>query len=223
MPYKICTVVQGTTLPVFLRNLAEANSVSKMVELRADSIKDFEEEDIDTLKKNARGTSIFTFRHVKEGGLFAGESKEQKDILVGAFSSGFDYVDVSYGNSVTDNLSAKERKQLVLSYHDFKATSSLKKLTGIIDKMRKESPAIIKVATMVNDSKDIFTLVDLLKEREDKEKFIIIGMGEMGKMTRLMFPVLGSYLTYASKEGTKAAPGIMTGKEMQSVYKIIIK
>jgi 3-dehydroquinate dehydratase-1 len=223
MPFKICTVVQGNTLPVFLRNLADAKKESKMAELRADSIKHFEEEDIHSLKKNAPAFSIFTFRHAKEGGLFVGDNKEQKEILKTAFSTGFDYVDVSLGNSVLKALSDKERKKLLVSYHDYKATPSYEKLLIILKKMRKESPAVIKIATMVNSPKDVFTLADLLKEKKDKEKFIIIGMGEMGKLTRIMFPVMGSYLTYAAMEGKKIAPGLMSLKEIQSVYNIITK
>ena len=223
MPFKVCTVVQGGTLPVFLRNLAAAKVDSTLVELRADSIKGFEEEDINTLKKNASVHSVFTFRHVKEGGLFTGESKEQKSILKTAFSSGFDYIDVSLGNPVVKQLSLKDKKKLLLSYHDYKATPSADKLEAIIGKMRKESPAVIKIATMVTSPKDVFVLANILKKKKDKEKLIVIGMGEMGKLTRIMFPVMGSYLTYASAEGKKIAPGLMSFKEMQSIYNIITK
>ncbi|HSY76487.1 MAG TPA: type I 3-dehydroquinate dehydratase [Bacteroidia bacterium] len=223
MPFKICTVVQGNTLPLFLRNLSEAKRTVKMVELRADSIENFEEEDINTLKKSVTVSSIFTFRHVKEGGLFSGDIKEQKTIIKTAFSSGFEYVDVSYGNSLVKGLSSKEKKKLLLSYHDYKVTPSPDKLKALLNKMRKESPAVIKIATMVTKPSDIFILAELLKEKKEKEKLIIIGMGEMGKITRVLFPIMGSYFTYASLEGKQIAPGLMTYKEMQSVYNIIAK
>ena len=74
---------------------------------------------------------------------------------------------------------------------------------------------------MVNSPSDVFTLADILKEKDDKEKLIIIGMGELGKFTRVMFPAMGSYLTFAALEGSNIAPGLMTRKQMESVYKII--
>ncbi len=220
-PFKICTVVEGNTLPVFLRNLNQAQKGSAKIELRADSIDGFEEEDIDTIKRNVKVTSIFTCRHVKEGGMFAGDAKEQRAILKKAFHSGFDYVDVSLGNSIIKELDLKERKKLLLSYHDFEATPNYIKLSVMLDRMRKEQPGIIKMATMVTSPIDVFRLADVLKEKKDKEKLIVIGMGEMGKLTRIMFPAMGSYMTYAAIEGSKVAPGLMTRKQMESVYKTI--
>jgi len=221
VPFKICTVVEGNTLPVFLDHLNKAKEGSAKLELRVDSIKDFEEEDIDTIKRKATISSIFTCRHVKEGGLFSGDAKEHKAILKKAFHSGFDYVDVSLGNSLLKSLDSKERKKLLLSCHDFESTPSGKKLAEVLARMRREEPAIIKIATMINGPSDVFTLADILKEKKEKEKLIVIGMGEMGKLTRVMFPAMGSYLTYASLEGSKIAPGLMTRKQMESVYKII--
>ena len=223
MPYKICTVVQGNTVAAFLRNLSKAKLNSDRVELRADSIRGFEEDDMAALKKNSPSHAIFTYRHEKEGGLFKGDAKEQKRILKKAFESGFNYVDVSLGNSILKDLNQKERKKLLISYHKYKITPNGDKLKKTLDKMRKQSPAVIKIATMVNSPKDVFVLADLLKEKKKDEKMIVIGMGEMGKLTRIMFPAMGSYLTYASMEGAKIAPGLMNQKEMESVYNIITK
>ena len=222
-PFKICTVVEGNSLPVFLRNLKNAQEGSAKVELRADSIHGFEEDDIDTIRKNVSISSIFTCRHVKEGGLFSGDAKEQKAINKKAFHTSFSYVDVTVGNSLVKELDEKERKKLLLSYHDFEATPNYINLSVMLDRMRKEEPAIIKIATMVTSPKDVFALADVLKERKDKEKLIVIGMGEMGKLTRIMFPAMGSYMTYASMEGSKMAPGLMTRKQIESIYTTITK
>ena len=98
VPFKICTVVEGNTLPVFLNNLSKAEDGSSKIELRADSISGFEEEDIDTIRRKVNISSIFTCRHVKEGGFFDGETKEQKEILKKALHTSFTYTDISYGN-----------------------------------------------------------------------------------------------------------------------------
>ena len=223
MPYNIYTVIQGGTLSAFLKNLKKARLNSDRVELRADSIRNFKVDGIKMLKINSPSHSIFTYRHIKEGGLFKGDVKEQRNILKEAFAYSFSCIDVSLGNSIIEELNLKERKKLLVSYHEYKVTPTIEKLKGILNKMRKESPAVIKIATMVNTPKDIFVLTDLLKEKKKNEKLIVIGMGEMGKLTRIMFPTMGSYLTYASMEGEKIAPGLMNQKEMESVYNIITK
>ncbi len=223
MPYNIYTVVQGSTLPAFLKNMKKVGLRSDRVELRADSIRSFRVDDVEILKNNSPSHSIFTYRHIKEGGLFKGDVKEQKNILKEAFVFEFDYIDVSLGNSILNELTQKERKKLLVSYHEYKVTPTIERLMGVMNKMRKESPAVIKIATMVNSPKDVFVLADLLKEKKKNEKLIVIGMGEMGKLTRIMFPTMGSYLTYASMEGEKIAPGLMNQKEMESVYNIITK
>jgi len=87
--------------------------------------------------------------------------------------------------------------------------------------MRKSKPAIIKIATLVNKEEDVITLSEILKLRKPKEQFIIIGMGDKGKLTRILFPMMGSFIAYAAMDKTNIAPGLMTIKEMQDVYNFI--
>src|SRR4029077_9827978 len=105
LSFKICPVVRGGTLPLFLKNLKEAERISPLIELRVDTIKGFKEADIDVLKKNVKGSTIFTCRHISEGGEFIGDKKIQHAILKKAFSSKFNYVDVAYDNSLIKSLS----------------------------------------------------------------------------------------------------------------------
>ena len=45
-------------------------------------------------------------------------------------------------------------------------------------------------------------------------------MGEVGQSTRVLAPIVGNYLTYASFEGGQStAPGQITAKEMQEIYR----
>lgn len=219
---RICSVAEGSSLPLFLKSLEKAQRSSSMVELRADFIKGLKPEDVKKLKAKTKGTSIFTCRKVNEGGRYAGSYKEQQAILKTAFDAGFTYVDVAFDSPILGGLSDKQQKQLLLSYHNFKNTPASIEIIAILERMRDFSPAIMKVACMVKNSKDIFTLADVLRQQMDKEKLIVIGMGEKGRMTRAMFPILGSYLTYAS-DSKNAGPAIMTHKELETIYKIIFK
>lgn len=221
MPFKICMVAGGNTLHLFLKNLKKAQQSADMVELRADTIKGFKEKDFDAIRKAVKGPAIFTFRHKSEGGNYTGSADFQKEILRKAFKPGFKYVDVAYDNALVKGLTAKEKKKLLLSYHEFEGTSSEKKLKAVITKMRKAKPALIKIATLVKKEEDVVTLSEILKLRKPKEQIIIIGMGDKGKLTRVLFPMMGSYITYAAIDKTNIAPGLMTIKEMQDVYNFI--
>ena len=222
--FKICTVVQGKNLEAFVRNLKKAQAYTTMVELRADSIKDFNSDDLPTLKDLVKVLSIFTFRHKKEGGLFAGAPSKQKEILKAAFDFGFTYVDVAYNNSILNNLSTKQKKQLLLSYHNNKETPSMKELEDILNEMRSVKPAIIKIATFVNHQEDMPILASLLKQKRKDEKLIVIGMGKKGETTRLMFPQMGSYIAYVTMKGDKnIAPGMLTEADLKPIIKHLKK
>jgi len=222
MSINICTVIEGSTLPTFLTNLKKDQALYKMIELRTDFIKGIKVGDVKKLKAVTKVTSIFTCRHVSEGGQFKGTAKEQADILKAALSAGFDYVDIAWDNPLLFELTESQRKKLFISFHDFKGTPASIELLGMIQRMREESPAIIKISTLVKTTKDIYALLEILRQKREKEKIVVIGMGDLGRLTRAMFPLLGSYLTYTS-ENTKLVKGIMKTKELQSIYKIIAK
>ena len=213
--FQICTVVQGEDLTSFVQNLEKAQKSATMVELRADSIRGFSADDLPILKGVVKVPSIFTLRHKKEGGLFTGTPAKQKQILQEAFSSGFTYVDIAYRNPILKELSPKHKKHLLLSYHEYQETPDLEDLLDTLDEMRAIKPAIIKIATFVDDHEDVLVLGILLKQKEDDEKMIVIGMGKKGEITRFTFPTLGSYITYVTMKGEKnIAPGMLTEADL---------
>ena len=216
--FQICTFVQGKSLEDFMKNLKKAQRSATMVELRADSIKDFNIDDLPILTGPVKVPSIFTFRHKKEGGLFTGTKSKQKEILREAFIYGFTYVDVAYDNRLVNELSAKEKKKLLLSYHCDEGTPDFFELIDILDDMRSKNPAIIKIATLVEQADDVPILSALLKKRKKDEKLIVIGMGKLGQITRLTFPVLGSCIAFVTMKGEKnIAPGMLTEADLKPI------
>jgi 3-dehydroquinate dehydratase type I len=216
--FQICTVVQGKNLVTFVKNLKKAQASAGMVELRADSIKDFDSDDLPIVKGPTKLPSIFTFRHKKEGGLYAGPISRQKEILKDAFDFGFTYVDVACDNPILEELNTKEKKQLLLSYHNNEETPYLEDLLDLLEDMRAVRPAIIKIATQVTDYDDIPILAALLKKAKKDEKLVVIGMGRKGEITRLTFPSLGSHIAYVTMKGEKnIAPGMLTEAQLKPV------
>lgn len=204
-------------MPLFLKNLKEAQRSAEMVEIRADYIKGFKAENVKSIKPLSKVATIFTCRNIKEGGKFSGSYAEQAEIFKAAFKAGFDYVDIAGESRFMGEIKGEYKKKLLLSHHDFKGTSSSIELMGRIERMQEFSPAIIKIATMIKSTKDIFTLIEVLKQKRGRGKLVVIGMGDAGKITRILFPILGSYLTYAGI----TLPGILTADQFKTVYNFL--
>jgi 3-dehydroquinate dehydratase-1 len=78
---------------------------------------------------------------------------------------------------------------------------------------------IAKIATQVNAPYDIRNLLSLY---DLPGKKVILGMGPLGRITRLMGPYLGAEFTFASAgEGGGTAPGQLTVKQLNDIYKVI--
>ena len=80
---------------------------------------------------------------------------------------------------------------------------------------------IAKIATRINGTDDVLNLIALFGLPGQK---VILGMGSMGRILRIMGPYLGGVFTFASlEEGKETAPGQLSIKEMNDIYKVINK
>jgi len=181
--------------------MARLSSVRGNVELRVDYADDMSEGDIKTLAAAAKGRKvILTCRTKQEGGQFKGTEKTRIALLKCALNERFTYTDIELATLQKNNLrfTKSERSKLLISYHNFAKTPSLKSLETIKKKMLTHKPAVIKIATMVNKETDIATLTSFLMETiEEGVKVVLIGMGAKGMLTRVFFPLIGSEATYA--------------------------
>lgn len=204
----ICSVIVGSSLNEFLKNLDKVQEISELVELRVDLIKNLNENNLRLIRKKTIKKAIFTCR--------------KKEIFLKALNLGFDYIDVKLSLIPNLNLPKRGKTEIILSFHDFKKTPSFQELTTIADHMRKCKIGIIKIATMVNSDQDAKNLFKILLSKKKDEKMIIIGMGEKGKIVRILGPLLGSFLTYASTPYGKTALGQIDINKMQNIYKLLV-
>ncbi|HIP91427.1 MAG TPA: type I 3-dehydroquinate dehydratase, partial [Methanothermococcus okinawensis] len=119
---------------------------------------------------------------------------------------------VRFGNEIEADTN------IIVSYHNFKRTPNYNKLLEIVNK-ELQIGDISKFATMVNSKKDILTVLSVIEEF--KGKVIGIGMGEKGKLTRILGTYFGSILTFASMEGKSSAPGQIDMKKLREIYSLI--
>lgn len=142
--------------------------------------------------------------------------KERFEILKEAIKSGAAYVDVEV-DSRPDYLSdimilaRKYSCQLIISYHNFTETPSFEDLKDILKSCYSLGADIAKIACFVNKKTDAARLLSLYAEEGRK---VILGMGEMGRITRIAALKLGAEFTFvAPSEDSITAPGQLSYKE----------
>jgi 3-dehydroquinate dehydratase-1 len=210
----------GSKICVALGNISRSEALSilkfeELCELRLDLMP--EAEPIEELVK-AGAKCIATCRENQS----LTESK-RRALLLEAVEAGVYAVDLDIGDKLITDLSPQIKKsgaQLILSHHDFAQTPLLSELISIREAAFKMGADVFKLATQVNSDKDAARLLFLL---EDARKQVVIGMGELGKITRIAAPFLGSLFTYVSPPNSKTAPGQLEADELRSIWSTIEK
>ncbi len=203
---KICTPVFGKTLNEFLKNLTQVQEISEMVELRVDSL-NLTKKDLILISKRIRKETILTSRN--------------KEIITNSLNLGFDFIDIDLSMINDLKLSKNDKSKIIVSFHDHEKTPRIDRLKLLVDQMRKFGAGVIKIATVVNSDQDVKNLFQILVDKKENEKMIIIGMGKSGRVTRIFGPLLGSFLTFASTKFGESAPGQIDIEKMKNIYKLL--
>jgi 3-dehydroquinate dehydratase-1 len=152
--------------------------------------------------------TVATIRIAKEGGGWKGSEKDRLALFEKVLPH-VDAVDVELSSlEQTGKFVAKAKKAgkvAVISHHNFKETPKAEFLENIVKESHAAGADIIKIAAKVLTSSDVRTLASVLAT--SNHNLLIIGMGGEGLITRLMFPALGSVMTFASVGRYQTAPG----------------
>jgi 3-dehydroquinate dehydratase-1 len=94
---------------------------------------------------------------------------------------------------------------LVGSFHDFTSTPSAQTLQAVACRAGEQGFDILKVATTLRDARDLAQLISFCGSLGDLPRSIM-GMGELGRVSRLALAKVGSLLNYGYL-GQANAPG----------------
>lgn len=218
---RICIPVTGDTVAELLTNAKAAADHADIIEIRADYAKDIHPDKLTHIKMNISRPVIFTCRSKKEGGLFEGPEEDRLLLIQKAIDTGFAYVDVELDTIKSHAFMRLPDTKIIISYHLFSKTPDYWDITKILDEMTSYHPDIIKIATMVTKESDTQNLLRVLANKKPQQHMIVIGMGEEGKLTRILGPLMGSYLTFASYKNSTTAPGQIEISELHTIYNTI--
>jgi len=109
----------------------------------------------------------------------------------------------------------------IASYHDYEKTPENEKLKEIIDTMNKYKPTVYKIATMCTKEIDALRLLQFLLELKERNlKYIVLGMGEFGMITRIFGTLWGNEMIFAPKVAIEqSAPRQLTRDQLESIFK----
>jgi len=75
-----------------------------------------------------------------------------------------DFIDIELKSRILKEvveIAKKKSKKIIISYHNFKKTPNEKKLKTLVRKAKREGADIVKIATLSNNEKSLFTLIKL--------------------------------------------------------------
>ncbi len=192
-------------------------------ELRLDYL---EQPDLKRLFRTHPGPIIATNRLAAEGGQWTGSETERRALLEEALKLGADFLDLELAADPAWRREVWQRRgqsKIILSWHDFTGTPETASLEAVLQKMLAQEADVIKMVTMAQLQEDNLRLLSLIpKAKAAGREIIAFCMGPAGKWSRVVAPLLGSFLTFApfTKKGT-SAPGQLTVNEVKQLWRIL--
>ncbi len=153
------------------------------------------------------------------------EDSERKTLLLAAVKAGAAYVDIEVeGENAFKNALVRESQRqgckVIISYHNFEKTPERADLEKIVSWCFDSGADIAKIACLVRSERDNALILGLLS---DARPLVVIGMGHLGKITRVVGPHLGSLFTYAAiEEGEETAEGQISKTKLEKSLKRLI-
>lgn len=141
---------------------------------------------------------LLTARHPAEGGAPKLTSARRRDLLM-EFLPHAAAVDVELRAVGTLEAALREAEKLgvsrIISFHDFSATPSLARMRRLVKSARRAGAAVVKVATQLRSPRDLARLLELQASAPDLA-LATMGMGPLGRVSRLALAAAGSCLNY---------------------------
>jgi 3-dehydroquinate dehydratase-1 len=170
------------------------------------------------VKRFSRYPTLVTIRSRAEGGN-AGLSDEERLVLFELLLPEAGAADIEISSKLllprVVECGQTHNKPVIGSFHDFEMTPDRARLEEIIEEGKQAGVDIVKLATRCESRRDLAILTSMLLE-ESEIPLIVVGMGRLGGVSRVLFPALGSLLTYAFIDEA-VAPGQMSLEETRSL------
>jgi len=210
----LCVAINGPTVADAERQIAEASKYADLVEIRLDGFTTIDDPSIKKLRTQFSCPMIFTLRSSLQGGNYKlSEETRLADIrrLAKLNPEYFDLESHVPAHFIEEIARNYPKTKLILSYHNFEKTPE--DLEELLKEMQKTPASFYKIAAMANSSLDVMRLLCWAKRAP--QNVIAVSMGPYGQISRILAPLIGRPITYASlSEDQKSAPGQLEAKTL---------
>jgi 3-dehydroquinate dehydratase/shikimate dehydrogenase len=197
MSTRICVTIKETSTAQAVLAAKLASPWADLVEFRADYIHDLS---IRALLEQKPCPTLFTLRGRQEGGEYAGSDSDRYEAWAEAVRCGADYVDVEFSAVRKELPPGVPSQRAVLSHHNFEGTPL--SLESLAREMAATGAEVLKIATTaraLTDNLIIFQLLEFAKR--ESLNICALAMGCKGIPSRILGPLRGSWMTFASLPG----------------------
>ena len=147
-----------------------------------------------------RAPLILTARHPAEGGLHSLATAERRALLLRFLPYG-EFVDIELRSVVRLDsvLSEAARRNIrrIISIHDFKRTPPLRQFERLADRAQAARADVFKLVTRADTPTDLARLIGAFEILQTRLPVSAMGVGKLGRESRLELAGRGSVLNYA--------------------------
>jgi 3-dehydroquinate dehydratase-1 len=214
---RICAVIVGKDQEA----IKKIEPLIELFEVRIDLIGDGWAE----LAKQLTKPWIACNRRADEGGRWEKDEDKRIDELLKATELGADMIDIELRttNLAEIILLIKQRAKCLISFHDFKGTPPFDEMLEIVQRQLDTGADVCKLVTTAQSLEDNNTVLQLIPAFP-AARVIALAMGHLGLTSRILCPLVGGYLTYASIEpGRESASGQITVTYLRKIYEMVTK
>jgi 3-dehydroquinate dehydratase/shikimate dehydrogenase len=207
----LCITIAAPTMEA-LRTRRDAWPAGTFTELRLDAV---DRPDVAGALEGRRGPVLVTCRPRRQGGWFDGDETDRRVLLQQALALGAEAVDVEFDTGALDWCAAADRARIVISHHDFDGMP--KDCPAMARAMAATGAGTIKLAVTPNRLAQLLVLRDIGRAHDGRA--VLLGMGDVGVISRVLFSRMHSRWTYASDDRA-VAPGQLTARVMHDRYRV---
>lgn len=201
-------------------DVAAVRELADLIELRIDCFADVSVRHVRDVVEKVKAAGplpiIGTVRWTGEGGK-APLGDEERLALYAAIAPLVDAVDVELASPIRDRVVALARehgKVSIASSHSFDHMPAFDELEYLVDQADEVRPTILKIAAAATSLAEVRRLLEFTLRHRDRG-IVTIALGDVGAVSRVVFPLAGSLFTFAHHR-TPSGPGQLPLREMRA-------
>lgn len=214
----LCVVIKGPSITEAIHQIETALKYADLVELRLDFFNSLETETLKHLRGKFSIPMIFTLRSQQQGGNYQQSENCRLDQIRQLAALNPEYLDLEshIPRPFIEEIARKHPQiKVILSSHNF--TETPQDLESLYCEMKRSPAHFYKIAVTAHNAVDALRLVSWAKKSDNQ--LIAISMGLYGQLSRILGPVIGNPITYASLDSESlTAPGQLSAKTLRERY-----